>query len=185
VLTSPSITLGSTSTLQFDTLWQIESVNPSSFDLMQVQIKPISSSGTPTTILQLNPASDAGGSCAAPYSSGTGFNGTPGVEHRSVDLASYANQQVQISFSFDTIDGNYNGFEGWYVDNILVSDSLAGTIFLDSVESGANGWTPSGSHGTAPGWHITTRRSGQFGHSWWYGNEVTGTYQAPSGGGSE
>ena len=120
-----------------------------------------------------------------PYSSATGLNGTPGVEHRSVSLSAYANQLVQISFSFDTVDGNYNGFEGWYVDNIVVSDSSLGTQFSDSAEAGTNGWTTSGSHGTAPGWHITTRRSSQFGHSWWYGNEATGTYQAPSGGSSE
>jgi lysophospholipase L1-like esterase len=40
-LTSPVITLPSNSQLSFDTLWQIESVNPSNFDLMQVQVIPV------------------------------------------------------------------------------------------------------------------------------------------------
>ena len=37
-LTSPEITLDSSSTLKFDTIWEIESVNPSTYDLMRVQI---------------------------------------------------------------------------------------------------------------------------------------------------
>jgi hypothetical protein len=37
-LVSPEMTLDSASTLKFDTLWEIESVQPSTFDLMRVQI---------------------------------------------------------------------------------------------------------------------------------------------------
>ena len=40
-ITSPTFTLASNSELSFDTLWQIESVNPSNFDLMQVQVIPV------------------------------------------------------------------------------------------------------------------------------------------------
>ncbi len=40
-ITSAPITLASSSQLSFDTMWQIESVNPSSFDLMQVQVIPV------------------------------------------------------------------------------------------------------------------------------------------------
>jgi lysophospholipase L1-like esterase len=40
VITSQPITLPSNSQLSFDTLWQIESINPSAFDLMQVQVIP-------------------------------------------------------------------------------------------------------------------------------------------------
>jgi pimeloyl-ACP methyl ester carboxylesterase len=40
-LTSPPITVGSDSTLHFDTVWQIESVNPHSFDIMQVQLQDL------------------------------------------------------------------------------------------------------------------------------------------------
>jgi hypothetical protein len=41
-ITSPVFTLASNSELSFDTLWQIEGVNPSSFDLMDVQVIPAS-----------------------------------------------------------------------------------------------------------------------------------------------
>jgi hypothetical protein len=44
-ITSSVITLASNSQLSFDTLWQIESVNPSNFDLMDVQVIPVSAVG--------------------------------------------------------------------------------------------------------------------------------------------
>jgi hypothetical protein len=39
-------------------------------------------------------------------------------EFASVDLSSYAGQDVLIRFYFDTIDNGGNMFEGWYVDEI-------------------------------------------------------------------
>jgi hypothetical protein len=45
-ITTPVFTLASNSQLSFDTLWQIESVNPSTFDLMDVQVIPVTS-GSP------------------------------------------------------------------------------------------------------------------------------------------
>ena len=48
------------------------------------------------------------------------------------------------------------------------------TYFSDNAESGENGWIATGF------WHITTRRNNSPTHSWWYGNETTGTYQTGS-----
>jgi len=42
-ITSPVFTLATNSQLSFDTLWQIEGVNPSIFDLMEVQVIPVTS----------------------------------------------------------------------------------------------------------------------------------------------
>jgi hypothetical protein len=42
-ITSPVFTLATNSQLSFDTLWQIESVNPATFDLMDVQVLPVTS----------------------------------------------------------------------------------------------------------------------------------------------
>jgi hypothetical protein len=42
-ITTPVFTLAMGSQLTFDTLWQIESVNPATFDLMDVQVIPVSS----------------------------------------------------------------------------------------------------------------------------------------------
>jgi uncharacterized repeat protein (TIGR01451 family) len=149
-----------------------------------------------TQILQLNPTVDANGSCTQGFASGYapntpsapqsgGFNQTPKLEHRVVTtpLAAFAGRQVQIRFNFATGDALYNKFEGWYVDNIKVTNTagdVTTTTFEDHVDGGANnGWTTIGDNGTdKPGWHITTRRSSQFGgYSWWYGREGAGNYQ--------
>ena len=132
------------------------------------EISPqIASSGTWVTILTLNPTSDPNGACLEPFSSGTGYLGVPQWVHHTVDLASYANTEVQVRLYFDTKDSKYNKFEGWYVDNIVIDG------FSDDVESGNIGWVMEGSHST-PSWHITTRRSSVTNiHSWWYGDELS------------
>ncbi len=42
----------------------------------------------------------------------------------SVDLSSYAGSQIQIRFQFNTVDGEYNAFEGWYLDDVSVQGCL-------------------------------------------------------------
>ncbi|RLF49664.1 MAG: hypothetical protein DRN20_01535 [Thermoplasmata archaeon] len=42
--------------------------------------------------------------------------------------------------------------------------------FYDNVESGQDGWNATGL------WHITTRHSYSPSHSWWFGDESSGTY---------
>ncbi len=42
---------------------------------------------------------------------------------KSVDLASYAGQSAKLRFRFDTMDGLYNTYEGWYVDDIAVFET--------------------------------------------------------------
>ena len=41
-------------------------------------------------------------------------------EKREVNLNSYAGGDVYLRFWFDTIDGQFNNFEGWYVDDVKV-----------------------------------------------------------------
>ncbi len=143
------------------------------------------------TLLTLNPTVDSNGTCQQGFSSGYapnttaapqsgGFNQPPLIEHRTVSLAAFANHAVQVRFAFDTRDALFNAFEGWYVDNIKVSDLTKNVVFFfDDVESGNKGWAVSNSNSmAAPGWHITTRRATQFGgHAWWYGNEATLTFE--------
>ena len=38
----------------------------------------------------------------------------------AVDISSYAGKNVQVRFSFDTIDGALNDFEGWYIDDVSI-----------------------------------------------------------------
>jgi len=63
------MTLGSQSTLEFDTWWQIESVNPSHFDLMQVLIDDLGTpSGTPQA--SVSPSLSFGGQQVGTTSAG-------------------------------------------------------------------------------------------------------------------
>lgn len=40
------------------------------------------------------------------------------------DISSYAGKSIQIKFFFDTIDGSYNDYEGWYIDDVSVYGDL-------------------------------------------------------------
>lgn len=146
--------------------------------------EPLPQSYHGDTILQLNPPTDPGGQCLEPFSSGTGFKGTPQWVHQVVDLSAFAHKMVAIRFFFDTRDPLFNKFEGWYLDNIKVGPRIPSPgqsdLFSDDVEGGTQNWITDGNQGTAPGWHIATRRSLSGTHSWWFGNENTGTYQPTS-----
>ena len=48
---------------------------------------------------------------------------TPQWVSQAVDLSPYVGQTIRIRFAFDTgIDGLFNNFEGWYVDDVNVFD---------------------------------------------------------------
>jgi len=38
-----------------------------------------------------------------------------------VDLSRFLGQTIRLGFFIDTKDGNFNTFEGWYVDDVLVT----------------------------------------------------------------
>jgi len=40
---------------------------------------------------------------------------------KTIDLSSYAGNTIQIMFYFDTIDELFNDFEGWYIDDVVVT----------------------------------------------------------------
>ena len=48
----------------------------------------------------------------------------------SFSLAAFAGQTVLIRFSFDTLDGILNNFEGWYVDDVQLTAPGAWTRLL-------------------------------------------------------
>lgn len=39
----------------------------------------------------------------------------------SLDLSAYAGQTIRVRFAFDSVDPVFNGFEGWFIDNVLVA----------------------------------------------------------------
>jgi hypothetical protein len=105
--------------LSFRSWFEIESVNPSSYDQMRVFVED-SVSGASTMLLLLNPPSDPGGSASLPYTSG-GFNSAPVWAPFLLDMSLFAGKNVRLVFDFGTRDPLYNGFRGWLVDEVKVA----------------------------------------------------------------
>ena len=56
---------------------------------------------------------------------------TTGWTNATLDLSDYAGSSIEIQFDFDTIDSVANTFEGWYVDDVVVSEVSTGTYLLE------------------------------------------------------
>jgi len=122
---SPEINLTSQNeaSLSFWTWFEIESVNPNQtgFDIMEIIV--METGGTETSLGRLNPYSDPilENRAALPFTSG-GFNKAPLWVMSEYNLTDFVGQTIQLKFEFRTVDGLYNGFRGWFVDNVLVTD---------------------------------------------------------------
>lgn len=127
--------------LTFRTWWEIESVNPNEngFDLMSVQVSTDGSNFN--TIARLNPLSDPQSNvnrAPIPFSN-TGFNSAPNWSSQElIPLDSIAGESTAyLRFEFRTVDGLYNGFRGWMIDNVQIRNeagtfpTFEGTDFLD------------------------------------------------------
>ncbi len=129
--TSPSITVSSTTgaaSVSFWTWWEIESVNPNSsgFDIMEVEVFEITDTSNITVLGKLNPYSDPilDDRAALPYTS-TGFNKAPIWTYQEFDISAFIGKTIKIRFFFDTRDALYNGFRGWLIDDVKVTDKLS------------------------------------------------------------
>lgn len=134
-------------TLAFDSWFEIESVNPraTGYDIMEITVTDVGTSVT-TSLTRLNPFEDPAASDrkALPFTSG-GFNRLPVWRPVYLNLDSYKGRTIRLGFCFRTVDHLYNGFRGWLIDNLRVSDeigagALAGlTTGTGSVEVGNPG----------------------------------------------
>ena len=133
-LSSPAISLNgyTDATLSFWTWWEVESFNlATGFDMMKIQLSS-DNAATWIDLGALNPSADPDPSLRAeciPYSSG-GFN-NPGVwvKHQ-IDISSYTGKTIYVRFSFNSGDQKYNGFRGWFVDDVSISpDKIAVSSF--------------------------------------------------------
>ena len=125
-IVSPLIDLTNASAplaLDFNTWWEIESVNPNEngFDLMIISVSTDNGSSW-SDIARLNPLSDPIGGERAPLPySNRGFNKAPlWLSQEPVSLSDFAGQQIKLRFAFTTQDSLYNGFRGWLVDDIAI-----------------------------------------------------------------
>jgi ELWxxDGT repeat protein len=82
----------------------------------------VSDSDVGTAIDPLNwpgPASEALGWSMTVHSE---FD-TPQWRSRAIDLSAYVGHKIRLRFLFDTANPNFNGYEGWYVDDVNVFDA--------------------------------------------------------------
>jgi hypothetical protein len=128
-LTSPTFSLAGRSEafLAFDAWWEIEAINADIADLMQAEY---STDGGATWWLAqtLNPLQPAWGGGHQQYSD-AGVR-TPGVwERHVVDLSAAAGSpQVQVRFTFNTVDSSRNGFRGLLIDGVALVDGIGAVI---------------------------------------------------------
>ena len=120
--TSPPVRLPTSGsiTLQFKSWWEIEGVNPRSFDLLQLQV--LNEAGGIVRVVQYNPPSDPPSPfdrSRMPFTS-NGFNTAPVWTNQSLDLTPFQGQTVRIRFVFRTVDGAYNYFRGWIIDDVVI-----------------------------------------------------------------
>lgn len=108
--------------LSFWSWFEIESVNPNEYgyDIMEIYVLE---GGGETSLGRLNPYSDPilDDRASLPFTSG-GFNKAPLWVMAEYDLTNYVGSTIQLKFEFRTVDDLYNGFRGWFVDNVLVTD---------------------------------------------------------------
>ncbi|HTO94043.1 MAG TPA: IPT/TIG domain-containing protein, partial [Bacteroidota bacterium] len=121
LITPPINLVGQThAILSFATWWEIEGVESNDFDLMHVMIS--TDNGASWQDLGrglLNPLSDPAGEDWKPYSSnGLGQKGS--WKQQYFDLTPYVGHVALIRFFFDTGDELYNGFRGWFIDDVSV-----------------------------------------------------------------
>jgi len=132
-LISPMIDLSNVTkaVLSFNTWWEIEGVDTPSYDLMHVEV---STDGGTTfkTLGNLNPLDDANTANYIPYST-SGVN-QPGVWGRFYfDISQFSGSTVNIRFRFNTVDDYYNGFRGWFIDDVQVDSDGLPVLNIDSV----------------------------------------------------
>ena len=88
------------------------------------------SAATWKTLARLNPLSDPVAEldrASIPFSN-SGFNSAPlwltqeGITLIDTEGSSVAGKTIKIKFTFETVDGLYNGFRGWMVDNVNINE---------------------------------------------------------------
>jgi subtilisin family serine protease/PKD repeat protein len=99
---------------------------------------------------------------------------------RSVDLAAFDGQLIQIRFRFDTIDQGANAYEGWLVDEVSVTGASANGGNLPPVAN------PGGPYAAAPGVLIPFNGTGsydpegsQLQYHWSFGDGATAMGATP------
>ena len=104
------------------------------------------------------------------------------LQSEEISLTAFAGNSILVRFTFDTVDGISNGFNGWFIDDVSVTSEskTAATAYIDDMESGVGGWTAAGlwhqvsnSSCISPGYSSPTT-------SWYYGQDTSCNYNTGS-----
>ncbi len=130
-ITSPLIDLTGTTQpiLSFRTWWEIEAVNPNEngYDIMDIKIAV--DGGEFTTIKRLNPHVDPSIENREDKAfSSAGVIRKPIWVLEELDLSEYAGKNINIQFYFDTKDGLFNGFRGWFIDTLSIIEGTENNV---------------------------------------------------------
>ncbi|MBI5058870.1 IPT/TIG domain-containing protein [candidate division KSB1 bacterium] len=122
-------------TLSFWTLWEVEGVDIPWYDVMYVEAS-IDAGATWSAVGSgaLNPLNDVNTNANVGYSSG-GIGLPPAWVQHSFSLADFCGNACWLRFRFDTVDQLYNGFRGWFIDDISVEGTgqSLGPIITDVI----------------------------------------------------
>ncbi|GAC1514124.1 MAG: hypothetical protein NVS1B4_01040 [Gemmatimonadaceae bacterium] len=136
VAASPAIAVPNTTNairLGLQSWYEIESVNPVNFDIMNVQVEDLADpTHARTVVARLNPAVLPGGSAPVPFTSG-GFNVPPVWQRKTIDLSAYRGKTVRLYANFGTGDALYNGFRGWLIDDLSVTVASLTPLLTSTV----------------------------------------------------
>lgn len=104
--------------LEFWTWWEIEGVDADRYDMMHILIST-NLGETWTNVANLNPVNDLDGASFVPHTS-QGLGVPAKWQKHILDLSNYCGSHINIRFFFETRDKLYNGFRGWFIDDISV-----------------------------------------------------------------
>lgn len=122
-------------TLTFWTLWEVEGVDIPWYDVMYIEASTdAGATWWPVGGGQLNPLNDVNANANVGYSSG-GLGLPPTWVQHSFSLASFCGSVCWLRFRFETVDQLYNGFRGWFIDDIRVEGAgqSFGPVITDVV----------------------------------------------------
>ncbi|MCP4707621.1 MAG: hypothetical protein GY869_03265, partial [Planctomycetes bacterium] len=133
-LMTPSIDLTSVAnaTLSFATWWEIEGTDVDKFDMMRVHASIDGGSFKDIGTGKINPTDDVNTEAFRPYSSG-GLGRTGRWVNNIFDLTPFAGHEVVIRFRFDTKDMAFNGFRGWFIDDVSVKEGTIPSPVITNV----------------------------------------------------
>lgn len=127
---SIDLTTSETANLTFWNWWEIEGVDVDRYDLMSVYVST-DDGVTWSTVAEMNPINDVDGEAWKPYSSG-GLGQVGQWIHTQADLSDYVGNTIRLKFHFDTVDEKYNGFRGWLLDDVRITNDITVKPSFDS-----------------------------------------------------